>query len=290
MLPLCEKYRPQTIEDIILPEGYKQTFLSFVKDGNVPNHLLFYGNPGSGKTTTGKALVKSIKAEMMFINGSNERSIDTVRNKILPYTQLQNLDNKMRIILIDEFDNFATNADAVLALRPILEASYKNVRFICTANYVNKIPPALRSRFFEYEFKPVVKETALIWLKEKILDPENITIQPETLDKIYLNCNGDLRKVINNIQKSLVDNNIVFTDDEQLLNFQKIFKAKDLLSLKTFLQNNTIDYASLYKLLYEKSKTSDQIITIAEYMYKEHFSVDSQINFCSCICSLWNLG
>ena len=141
-----EKYRPQTIEDCILPSDLKNTFQSFVNTGEVPN-LLLSGSAGTGKTTVAKALCKELGADCYVINGSDEgRFLDTVRNNAKNFASTVSLtsQSKHKVIIIDEADN--TTADVQLLLRASIEEFSRNCRFIFTCNYKNKIIEPLHSR------------------------------------------------------------------------------------------------------------------------------------------------
>ena len=148
-----EKYRPKTIEDCILPEDIKQTFQSFLRQGEISN-LLLSGTAGTGKTTVARALCEELKCDYLIINGSDEgRQIDTLRTKIKSFASTVSLDKNARhkVIIVDEADYM--NADSVQpALRNFIETFYKNCRFIFTCNFKNKIIPALHSRCSVVDF------------------------------------------------------------------------------------------------------------------------------------------
>ena len=134
-----EKYRPKTIEDCILPEDTKQTFQSFLRQGEISN-LLLSGTAGTGKTTVARALCEELKCDYLIINGSDEgRQIDTLRTKIKSFASTVSLDKEAnhKVIIVDEADYM--NADSVQpALRNFIETFYKNCRFIFTCNFKTK--------------------------------------------------------------------------------------------------------------------------------------------------------
>ena len=147
-----EKYRPQTIEDCILPESIKKTFTEFLNKGEIPNMLLA-GPPGVGKTTVAKALCKELGVDYYVINGSDEgRFLDTVRNNAKNFASTVSLssESKHKVIIIDEADN--TTPDVQLLLRASIEEFSRNCRFIFTCNYKNKIIEPLHSRCAVVEF------------------------------------------------------------------------------------------------------------------------------------------
>ena len=147
-----EKYRPQTIEDCILPANVKETFQSFVNQGEIPN-LLLSGTAGVGKTTIAKALCRELGADYYVINGSDEgRFLDTVRNQAKNFASTVSLTASARhkVLIIDEADN--TTPDVQLLLRASIEEFQKNCRFIFTCNFKNKIIEPLHSRTTVVEF------------------------------------------------------------------------------------------------------------------------------------------
>ena len=147
-----EKYRPQTVEECILPANVKQTFQSFIDQGEIPN-LLLSGTAGVGKTTIAKALCKELGADYYVINGSDEgRFLDTVRNQAKNFASTVSLTASARhkVLIIDEADN--TTPDVQLLLRASIEEFQKNCRFIFTCNFKNKIIEPLHSRTTVVEF------------------------------------------------------------------------------------------------------------------------------------------
>ena len=128
-----EKYRPQSIEDCILPEDIKKTFREFVTKGEVPN-LLLCGTAGTGKTTIARALCNELGCDSIIINGSDEgRHIDTLRTKIKQFASAVSFENKTKVVIIDEADYL--NKDSVQpALRAFIETFSENCRFIFTCN------------------------------------------------------------------------------------------------------------------------------------------------------------
>ena len=147
-----EKYRPQKIEDCILPDSIKKTFRDFLTAGEIPN-LLLSGPPGIGKTTVAKALCNQLGADYYVINGSDEgRFLDTVRTNAKNFASTVSLtsESKHKVIIIDEADN--TTSDVQLLLRASIEEFSKNCRFIFTCNYKNKIIDPLHSRCTVVDF------------------------------------------------------------------------------------------------------------------------------------------
>jgi DNA polymerase III delta prime subunit len=200
-----EKYASKNVDECILPKSIKKVFLEIETSGKVPNMILS-GSPGVGKTNLVKALAKSLDRDFMIINGSDERSIDVIRNKVKNYASTISLSNTgKKILLIDEGDNL-TN-DSQLALRAAIEELQHNCSFIFTCNYKNRIDPALQSRCPVIDFTIPSKEKpelASQFLKRinYILDQENIKLEDEKiLTKILIKYFPDFRKILNVLQK-----------------------------------------------------------------------------------------
>jgi DNA polymerase III delta prime subunit len=171
-----ESYRPQTIEDCILPDGIKNTFQKFVEKGEVPN-LLLSGPPGCGKTTVAKALCHELGVDYYVINGSDEgRFLDTVRNNAKNFASTVSLSStaKHKVIIIDEADN--TTPDVQLCLRAFTEEFIGNCRFIFTCNYKNKIIEPLHSRCAVVDFSIKGKISLSKEKNDKNLQPSSSSV------------------------------------------------------------------------------------------------------------------
>ena len=208
-----EKYRPQQIDECILPDHIKKTFQDFVDQGEIPNMLLS-GPPGIGKTTVAKALCKQLGVDYYVINGSDEgRFLDTVRNNAKNFASTVSLtsQSKHKVIIIDEADN--TTSDVQLLLRASIEEFSGNCRFIFTCNYKNKIIEPLHSRCSVVEFsikgKEKVKIAGLFFKRlQQILDTERIPYDPPVLAEIINKHFPDWRRVLNECQRYSVGGKI----------------------------------------------------------------------------------
>jgi DNA polymerase III delta prime subunit len=201
-----EKYRPQVIDDCILPDETKKTFKEFVAKGEIPN-LLLAGPPGIGKTTIAKALCNELGADFYVINGSDEgRFLDTVRNQAKNFASTVSLtgSSKHKVIIIDEADN--TGNDVQLLLRANIETFYNNCRFIFTCNYKNKIIEPLHSRCAVIDF--TIKGKQRVQLAGNfferlrfILDQEKIEYDQKVVAELVSKHFPDFRRVLNEIQR-----------------------------------------------------------------------------------------
>ena len=187
-----EKYRPKEFSEVIgLPPELPNLL------GNMP-HLLFIGKPGTGKTTTAKIIIKILNCNFLLLNASDERGIQVIRDKVKDFAMTKSTDGKLKVVFLDEFD-FLTS-EAQNSLRNLMETYHANTRFICTANYENKIIDALKSRFSIFRFETANPEEVLKYLN-KIAETEKINITDKILKILIANTKGDIRKCINQLQR-----------------------------------------------------------------------------------------
>ena len=296
-----EKYRPQTIEECILPEGTKKTFKNFLEQGEVPN-LLLSGPPGCGKTTVAKALCSELGVDVYVINGSDEgRFIDTVRNNAKNFASTVSLssDAKHKVIIIDEADN--TTPDVQLALRAFTEEFVGNCRFIFTCNYKNKIVSPLHSRCAVIDFSIKGRDRQELAAKffqrlQYILDQETIGYDPKVLVELIKKHFPDWRRVLNEIQRYSVGGKIdtgilasfsdVKTDDL----FKKL-REKDFPAVRKWVVDNldndpTTLFRSVYDNIYshlDGPGIAAAVLVIAKYQYQSSFVADQEINMLACL-------
>lgn len=201
--PWVEKYRPQTLDEVVGQDHIIQRLKRYVEEGSLPN-LMFTGPAGVGKTTTALALAKSILGEywrqnFLELNASDARGIDTVRNDIKNFCRLKAVGSPFRIIFLDEVDNMTK--DAQHALRREMEMYTKTSSFILSCNYSSKIIDPIQSRCAIFRFAPV-KGHQIIKRLEMIAKVENIKTTPSALESVVYFAEGDMRRAVNILQAS----------------------------------------------------------------------------------------
>ena len=222
-----EKYRPTTLEGYVGNEVIKNKIEDYLKQGSIQN-LLLHGVAGTGKTTLAKLLVKNIDCDYLYINASDERGIDTIREKIQPFALSMGF-NDVKIVILDEADYLTPQAQATL--RHTIETCSATTRFILTCNYLERIISPLQSRCQTFEITPPSKEEVYnhisnITAEEKLFDVEINDVQ-----KVVNIHYPDIRKIINTIQGSIVDG-YVKIDDNSLKNTQLGDKVVEALEKK----------------------------------------------------------
>ena len=291
-----EKYRPQVIEDCILPDDTKKTFKEFVAKGEIPN-LLLAGPPGIGKTTIAKALCNELGADYYVINGSDEgRFLDTVRNQAKNFASTVSLqgNDRHKVIIIDEADN--TGNDVQLLLRANIEAFYNNCRFIFTCNYKNKIIEPLHSRCAVIDFTIKGKQRvqlagSFFQRLQSILDVERIEYDQKVVAELVSKHFPDFRRVLNECQRystgGKIDSGILASFSDISVNeLVKNIKEKNFAEVRKWVVNNLDNDSSvLLRRLYDALLTSLEnpsipaaVLIIAKYQYQIAFVADQEIN------------
>ena len=291
-----EKYRPKKIEDCILPDITKKTFLDFLEKGEVPN-LLLAGPAGCGKTTVAKALCNELGADFYVINGSDEgRFLDTVRNNAKNFASTVSLSSsaKHKVIIIDEADN--TTPDVQLLLRASIEEFSRNCRFIFTCNYKNKIIEPLHSRCAVIEFsvnakhKPQLQSEFFRRLMF-ILDTERCEADKKVLLELINKHFPDWRRVLNECQRysagGKIDSGILaHFSDVKVNDLIKHLKEKNFTEVRQWVVSNLDNdpgtilrrvYDSLYDSV-DPPSIPAAVLIIAKYQYQIAFVADQEIN------------
>jgi DNA polymerase III delta prime subunit len=289
-----EKYRPQTIEECILPDSMKKTFKEFINSGELPN-FLFCGGAGVGKTTVAKALCNEIGAEYLFINGSEESGIDVLRSKIKNFASSVSLTDAKKVVILDEADYLNANSTQP-ALRGFIEEFSNNCRFIFTCNFKNRIIEPLHSRCAVIEFKIENSEKPKIaaGFYRRVIDIlsfEKVQTDSKVVAELITKYFPDYRRILNELQRysvsGIIDSGILVNlGDESYTELIKNLKAKNFTEVRKWVgKNSDIESTELFRKLYDKAidyleqgSIPQLVLILAEYQYKAAFVADREIN------------
>jgi replication factor C small subunit len=289
-----EQYRPKTIEEYIFHDPQQRAaVMRMINDKSIP-HLLFSGVQGSGKTTLARILINATGADtsdVLIINASDERGIDTFRDKIKSFATTMPV-GSFKIVLLEEADSLTP--DAQQALRRFMEEYADVTRFILTCNYENKVIPPIKSRCQHFHFKAADKNDIAEYLIN-VLAQERVEFELSLLDKYIAYGYPDIRKIVNMLQQNAVDGKLQVPKFEGTSSDYK-FKLIDLVERDKWLDarklvcgNVTSDeWEDVYRFMYEniarapkfqqKEKWEEAIIVIAEHLYKHSIVADPEIN------------
>ena len=292
-----EKYRPTSLDTYIGNEHLKSKVSVYLESGDLP-HLLLYGKAGTGKTTLAKLLVNNIECDYMYINASDENSVDTVRNKVRGFASTMGFKD-YKIIILDECDYITPNAQA--ALRNLMETFSKHCRFILTCNFVERIIDPIQSRCQSFQVIPPSKKEVAIHMTN-ILKEECVASKMDDIAGLVNAGYPDIRRVINSCQRQCVDGMLV-VDKQSLVESDYKMKLMEIIkkeskkdafkSVRKLLADSQVtDFAELYKLMYDEVDSygtghiAECILIIAKYQLSDSQVVDKEINAMAMIIEL----
>ena len=290
-----EKYRPQSIDDCILPDRLKKTFKDYVAQGELP-HMLLCGTAGVGKTTIAKALCNEIGAEYIVLNGSDTGGhVDTLRDLVKGFATTVSLTDAKKVVIMDEAD-YMQAASTQPALRNYMEEFSANCRFIFTCNYKQRIIEPLHSRCAVIEFKIDSADkgkiaTAFYRRAVDILTAEQIEFDSKVVAELITKYYPDWRRVLNELQRYSVSGKIdtgilANLSEESYSALIAAMKVRDYSAVRKWVGKNTdVDTVQLFRELYDTasekmdpSTIPNLVLILAEYQYKAAFVADQELN------------
>ena len=261
----------------------------YLESGDLP-HLLLFGKAGTGKTTLAKLLVNNINCDYLYINASDENSVDVVREKVKNFASTMGFQD-MKVIILDECDYITPNAQA--ALRNLMETFSKHCRFILTCNFVERIIDPIQSRCQSFQIIPPDRKQVAVHMSN-ILQSESITSDNKDIVTLVNGGYPDIRRVINSAQRQVVDNKLVIdeamiTQNDYKLSLLEILKTQDKKnSFKNIRQliadSKVTDFSDLFRLLFDtiddwgKGHIAECILLLSQYQQSDAVVVDKEIN------------
>ena len=284
-----EKYRPSTMETYIGNEHLKSKVSIYLESGDLP-HLLLYGRAGTGKTTLAKLLVNNIECDYLYINASDENSVEVVRDKVKNFASTLGF-QELKVIILDECDYITPNAQA--ALRNLMETFSKHCRFILTCNYVERIIDPIQSRCQSFQIIPPDRKQIAQHLSN-ILDNENVKYELNNIVTIVNGGYPDIRRVINSSQRQVVKGELkidesTIVQNDYKLQVLEVLKTQDkknsFKNIRQVLADSKItDFSDLFRLLFDtvddwgKGHVAECILVLSRYQQSDAVVVDKEIN------------
>ena len=282
-----EKYRSQALEDYVGNETIKKTIQQYLNQNDIQN-FIFYGPAGTGKTTLAKLIVNNLDCDYIYINASDERGIETIRDKVQGFASVASF-KPLKVIILDESDFLTIQAQA--SLRNIIETFSRTTRFILTCNYVERIIDPLQSRCQVLKIVPPSKQEIAYHIVD-ILKQENVGMGADDLKSVINQFYPDIRKMLNTLQMS-VDGDEIKLDKSLLVSSSYMSHVVKELQQKSpnwrnirqiIADANVSDFEELYRYLYDNASAyapgNEGMVSIYinEYTYQSNFRIDKEIN------------
>ena len=287
-----EHYSPSTLKGYVGNEQIKNTIQRYLNQDDIQN-FCFYGPSGTGKTTLAKIIIKNLNCDYLYINASDERGIDTIREKVTGFASTASF-KSLKVIILDEADFLTINAQA--SLRNVIETFSRTTRFILTCNYIERIIDPIQSRCQVLKVIPPSKKEIAQHLVG-ILNQENIEYQLEDLANVVTQFYPDLRKMLNTIQLSIVDDKLKVDKTVVVSSSYMNSILKELKQPKPswtqlrqiILDSGVKDFEETYRFLFEHiskyapGREGTVSVILNEHLYQANFRIDKEINIASCL-------
>ena len=292
---LNEKYRPNNLDNYVGNVNLKATLAKQLSQNDIQNYL-FYGPAGTGKTTLAKLIISNLECDSLYINASDERGIETIRDKVTGFASVASM-KPLKVVILDEADFLTIQAQA--SLRNVIETFSRTTRFILTCNFVERIIDPIQSRCQTFKIVPPTKKEVAIHVAG-ICNQENIGYEISDIGRLVNKHYPDIRKILNTLQSSVIEGKVEL-DDSLLVSSNYMssvleeLKNNNFKSIRQIVADSGVDdYDELFRFLYDNSseympgKEGTAAILINEHLYKANFRIDKEINLMSLIQNLIN--
>ena len=288
---LVERYRPSTLENYVGNEQIKSVIQNYLDQNDIQN-FIFAGNPGTGKTTLAKIIVNNLDCDYILINASDERGVDTIRDKVSAFASTASF-KSIKVVILDEADFLTINAQA--SLRNVIEKFSRSTRFILTCNYVERMIDPLQSRCQVLKIVPPSKNEVAKHIL-RILEQEEIQYEAQDVKALVQRCYPDLRKMLNLVQSSTVDGvltldkDVIVQNNYMLSILKELSTGKNYTALRQILADSGVkEYEELYRYLFDNAtkfapgKEGSIAVILNIHLYQANFRIDKEINMASCL-------
>jgi len=293
-----EKYRSQNLENYVGNENIKSTIGKYLQQNDIQN-FLFYGPAGTGKTTLAKLIVNNLDCDFMYINASDERGIDTIRDKVSGFASAASF-KSLKVVILDEADFITIQGQA--ALRNVIETYSRTTRFILTCNFVERIIDPLQSRCQVLKIVPPSKQDIAKHVAG-VLEQESVSYTMDDIKVLVNQFYPDVRKMLNTAQLSnqdgelCIDKSVIVSSNYMTQVVKELSKPKPIFNeIRQIIANaNVQDFEELYRFLYDNSiqfaagNEGMVAIYVNEYSYQSNFRIDKEINCMALIARLIEL-
>jgi len=289
---LNEKYRPNKLDEFVGNENVKGQLQHFLDQNDIVN-MLFYGPAGCGKSSLARLIVKNLDCASLMINASDERGIETIRDKVSSFASTMSF-SPLKVVILDEADFLTIQAQA--SLRNIIETFSRTTRFIMTCNYIERIIDPLQSRCQVLKIVPPNKKEVAKHLNA-ILDKEKVKFDLKALANIINTHYPDIRKMLNTIQLSTKDGELqvdptILVANNYIGEILKELKKKNtnFRALRQIIADSGVkDFEGLYRSLFDNAehfapgREGSVAVILNEHQYHSNFRIDKEINMASCL-------